>query len=258
MAKELTLGRFSRDVRMQFIVLSVFFGLSYLTYYLAWGQMRYSAETLIPMEKLVYWRFALAGLLPLVGYILTAIFVFVSMTAAVMGRRGGMSVFGWFHLIFCGIALAWGLLFCAWEITAWTECNDPGPKHPECRNRKYPDETTADYSFIMMVISTGVNVFIMGMCMWLNTSITDRRLAIINISVAAQPMNLQSRMETITDNDEDTDIESGDDEQEQQTVSMPLSRHHLRGHQRRPHQQTGMFQTNGDQRGILYSSDQGN
>lgn len=264
MAKDYTLGRFSRDVRMQFILLSVVFLLSFSTFYLAWGQMRYSPETLIPMEKLVYWRFALAGWLPLVGFALTAIFAFISISSAVMGRRGGMSVFGWFHIITCGIALVWCLLFCAWEITAWTECNDPGPKHPECRNREFPEETIADYSFIMMVIATAVNAGVMGWCMYFNSTVTDRRLAVIQLSVSPQPIQIQSSMNpkgdmnsSYTDNetDDETDVESGPDDGEQRTIEVPLNRHAMGGSravkaytstQRRPHDI-----------GLLYSSEQG-
>lgn len=264
MPKDYTLGRFSRDVRMQFILLSVIFSLSFSTFYLAWGQMRYSAETLIPMEELVYWRFALAGWLPLVGFFLTAVFAFISISSAVMGRRSGMSAFGWFHIIVCGIALAWCLLFCAWEITAWTECNDPGPKHPECRNREFPEKTIADYSFIMMVIASAVNAFVMGWCMYFNSTITDRRLAIVQLSISPQPIPIGSNMNRSEETDSDytdgesddaTDVESGPDESEQRTIEVPLSRHAMGGSRKTKGHTSTHRRPHGTD--LLYSSEQG-
>lgn len=169
---------FAKSVRFQFAALSVIFLLAFSTFYLAWGQMRYSSTTIIPMEKLVYWRFAMAGWLPFVAYIVTGMFVAAVMMSVTTGKMKRLSLISWIHIAVCGLALVWTLMFCAWEITAWTECNDPGPKHPECRNRQYPDETIADYSFIMMVVSAAVMACLMGWALYMNSMIGITRLGL--------------------------------------------------------------------------------
>lgn len=160
---------FNKSLRNQFAFIGLIFVLAFSTFYLGWGQMRYSATTVIPMEKFVYWRFAMAGWLPLVAFIFTAMFVVQLMFSVTKRKIRGLALFSGVHVVLCFLALVWTLIFCAWEITAWTECNDPGPKHPECRNRQYPEETIADYSFIMMVISAAVMAGVMGWCLYFNS-----------------------------------------------------------------------------------------
>lgn len=169
---------FSKSVNFQFTLISAVFVLAFTTFYLGWGQMRYSSTTVIPIEKLVFWRFALAGHLPLLGYLATCLFAVRVLSGLTSGKTRSIKVISWIHLIVCGIALVWTLIFCAWEITAWTECNDPGPKHPECRNREYPAKTIADYSFIMMVISGAVMACVMGWALYFNSMVGISRMAL--------------------------------------------------------------------------------
>lgn len=185
---------FSKSVRFQFVAISVIFLLAFSTFYLAWGQMRYSSTTIIPMEEFVYWRFAMAGWLPLVGYLLTCLFVVNVMVSVTTAKSRSLRAISWIHIIVCGAALVWTLIFCAWEITAWTECNDPGPKHPECRNREYPDKTIADYSFIMMVISGAVMAVVMGWALYFNSMIGLARLG-LEVSARADVEYVDSKYE---------------------------------------------------------------
>lgn len=166
---------FSKNVRFQFLAITAIVLLGYATFYLGWGQMRYSETTIIPMEKFVYWRFALAGLLPLVAYVVTAIFVVSVMFSVMSAKTRRMRFISAVHKVACAVGLAWGLLFAGFEIVTWTECNDPGPKHPECRNREYPAETVADYAFIMMVISSGVMTIGMALGLYMNSMIAITR-----------------------------------------------------------------------------------
>ncbi len=174
---------FSKSVRFQFIGISVVFLLAFSTFFLAWGQMRYSSTTIIPMEKFVYWRFAMAGWLPLVGYLTTCLLVVNVMLSVTTNKTRSLKMVSILHQVTTGAALIWCLIFCAWEITAWTECNDPGPKHPECRNREYPAKTIADYSFIMMVIAGAVMAGAMMWALYFNSMVGINRAA---LSVAAQ------------------------------------------------------------------------
>lgn len=173
-----SVSAFSKTVRFQFIGISVLFLLAFSTFYLAWGQMRYSTTTIIPMEKFVYWRFAMAGWLPLVGYLVTCLFVVNVMLSVASSKTRSLRLISGLHQGACGVALLWCLLFCAWEITAWTECNDIGPKHPECRNREYPAKTIADYSFIMMVIAGGVMAAAMAWALYFNSMVGINRTAL--------------------------------------------------------------------------------
>lgn len=172
-----SISDFNKSLRNQFTFIGVLFVLSFSTFYLGWGQMRYSATTIIPIETFVFWRFAMAGWLPLVAFFVTAMFVVQMMLSVTKRKIRGLALFSGVHIVVCFLALVWTLIFCAWEITAWTECNDPGPKHPECRNRQYPEETIADYSFIMMVISSAVNAGIMGWCLYFNSMVGIMRKA---------------------------------------------------------------------------------
>lgn len=196
---ERVVSDFNKSLRNQFTAITLLFALAYSTFYLGWGQMRYSPTTLIPMEKFVYWRFAMAGWLPLVAFIVTCLFVVRLMMSVSGGKAGkvrGLAFVSGVHLVVCFLALVWSLIFCAWSIVTWTECNDPGPKHPECRNRQYPEETVADYSFIMMVISSAVMAGIMFWCLYFNSMVGIMRKAL----VTEFSEFVESRLPTVSDN----------------------------------------------------------
>lgn len=181
---KMSASSFSKSLRFQFVALSVIFWLSFFTFFLGWGQMRYSSTTIIPIEKLVFWRFALAGVLPALGYGITALFIVNLLMSQMSNKTRNVRFISWMHIGVCGAALVWGLIFAAWEITAWTECNDPGPKHPECRNREYPAETIADYSFIMMVIASGVMTLCMAWALYFNSMVAVQS-SVVDVNIRA-------------------------------------------------------------------------
>lgn len=182
---ELSLGDFGKSLRSQFLLITILFGLAFSTFFLGWGQMRYSATTVIPMEKEVYWRFALAGWLPLLAFFVTGFYVVSVLLSAARQKTNGLTLITWIHFALCVVAAGWCLYFCAVSIVGWAECNDPGPRHPECRNREYPAKTIADYSFIMMVISGAVMAAVMVWCVYFNRMSVAMRLALV-ISAEAQ------------------------------------------------------------------------
>lgn len=174
-----SISDFNKTLRTQVVFIGLVFLAAFSTFYLGWGMMRYSVTTVMPMEKFVYWRFAMAGWLPLVAFVVTVLFVVQLMFSVTRRKIRGLALISGLHLTVCFLALVWSLIFCAWEITTWTECNDPGPKHPECRNREYPEETIADPSFIMMVISSAVMAGVMGWCVYFNSMAGIMRKAMV-------------------------------------------------------------------------------
>ncbi|MFY7870409.1 MAG: hypothetical protein ACOVQN_12965 [Exiguobacterium sp.] len=174
----LSLGDFGKSLRSQFLIITILFGLAFSTFFLGWGQMRYSSTTVIPMEKEVYWRFALAGWLPLVAFFVTAAYVVMVLVSASRQKTNGLTLITWVHFGICLVAAGWCLYFCAISIVGWAECNDPGPRHPECRNREYPAKTVADYSFIMMVISGAVMAAINVWSLYFNRLSVAMRLGL--------------------------------------------------------------------------------
>ena len=174
----LSLGDFGKSLRSQFLIVTVLFGLAFSTFFLGWGQMRYSSTTTIPIKTEVFWRFALAGWLPLLAFFVTGVYVVAALVSASRQKTNGLTLITWIHFALCVVAAGWCLFFVAISIVGWAECNDPGPRHPECRNREYPAKTIADYSFIMMVISGGVMAAIMVWCIYFNRVSVAMRLAL--------------------------------------------------------------------------------
>lgn len=169
---------FGKTLRFQFTLGSILFFLALITYLLGWGQMRYSDTTIHPMEGYTFWHFAVTAVVATMAYVVTCYFTIQVMYSAASSKARSLSTIAWVHWGWCIIVGCWCLYFCAYNIKTWTECNDPGPKHPECRNREYPAKTIADYSFIMMTIAGGVFAFVMAIFVYMNVVTGINRISL--------------------------------------------------------------------------------
>ena len=167
-----------RTTLAKMVIMTIVLAMAGAAFFIGHGQMRYSAVPPDePIKYFTFWLFFIAGFFPFVVYMCV---VYLLFTSALRQRRPARIlpyVFGFL----AAAAVAWALFFVIWQAVVWANCNDGGntliPAHPECINRNYPAEQSADWTFIIQVISGGILAFPSFMACWICMDIINTELA---------------------------------------------------------------------------------
>lgn len=191
-----------RSTLVQHIISTVVLLMAGSAYFIGFGQMRYSAVAPHePVQFFPFWQFFITGFLPFVVY---AFVVYLLFTTAIRRRRGSR-ILPYIVMLMCAIAVAWSIVFVIWQATVWANCNDGGnilPAHPECINRKYPQEQSADWTFIIQVIGGGILAIPSLFGFWITQQVVNTELAAYSIGVDGGYIG-----DDISDADDENDIE---------------------------------------------------
>jgi hypothetical protein len=134
---------------MQMLTFAIFAG----GYTAGYGETRYSVTRIEPIKFFEAWNFYLAILLPILN--ISFMFYFVTY---IMSKARPTTFLIYPAVIIALAQTAWNIVMVGVNLPVWVDCNDGGlaaPAHPECINRHYPTETLPDWSFMIMVISSG-------------------------------------------------------------------------------------------------------
>lgn len=142
-----------RDIRGLTRLYLLTFVVFALAYAIGFGELRYSADRIQPIEHFEAWMFYLGIAMPILG--VTVVF---NLVVQLMSSKYPST----FLIVLSGIILlaqaAWNLVVVVINLSVWFNCNDgtvSAPAHPECINRNYPTDTLPDWSFMIIVISSG-------------------------------------------------------------------------------------------------------
>ncbi len=143
-----------REIRTLIYMHLLLFSLGGYSFLLGAMEIRYSVARIFPIEFFESWNFYLAIAMPIASTVFLMHYVVHIMTKS----RPATSI-GYVGIIIAGAQLAWNLVCVAVNLPVWVNCNDGGltaPRHPECINRNYPTDTLPDWTFMIMVIGSGV------------------------------------------------------------------------------------------------------
>lgn len=175
-----------RTTMVQMVIMTVVLAMSGAAYFIGFGQMRYSAVPPDePIQFFTFWLFFITGFFPFVAYM----FVLYLLFSAALRHRRASRILPHIISIICMLAVGWSLFFVVWQATIWAKCNDGGntliPAHPECINRKYPQDQSADWTFIIQVIAGGILAFPSAMGCWISQQVINTELAAYTMAVSS-------------------------------------------------------------------------
>lgn len=174
-----------RTTLAKMVIMTIVLGMAGAAYFIGYGQLRFSAVPPDePIKYFTFWLFFITGYLPFVVYMGVLYLLF---TSALRQRRPSR-ILPYVLGFLAAAAVAWALFFVIWQAVVWANCNDGGntliPAHPECINRNYPAEQSADWTFIIQVISGGILAFpsLMGALICMN--VIDTELAAYTLATS--------------------------------------------------------------------------
>lgn len=99
-----------------------------------------------------YWRYFLAGFLPIIGLLATWVLLYDS--------AFGRPLFLAYYVVNV-VIMGFLCLYVVWEIVVWTRCDDrtgSTPDYPHCINRFYPTKSYPDTNFFLTFVGGATNL----------------------------------------------------------------------------------------------------
>ncbi|OQW72219.1 MAG: hypothetical protein BVN35_14505 [Proteobacteria bacterium ST_bin11] len=139
-----------RGLLTMYMVTFVVFGLGYT---IGACELRYAEGIQQPIEHFEAWMFYLGIALPIL-----CVGAIINMVVHLMTRSSPSN----FLIVVTGIIalmqVGWNLVVLIINLSVWLKCNDgtvDAPRHPECINRDYLNSKLPDWTFMIIVISSG-------------------------------------------------------------------------------------------------------